>query len=82
MLSNDSYFSHPILVEVRMSDHDSSDQIIRKFLKKFKKSGVMEEIKKKRFYSKPSDKKRIKIRENIKRLKRMERKSRERNKLN
>lgn len=52
--------SHPILLEVRLEDCSNQEQMIRRFLKKFKKFKLMDEIKEHDHYTKPSDKKRLK----------------------
>lgn len=46
------------------------EKMIKRFIEKVKKSGVLDEIYERRFYEKPSEKKRRKKRESEKRIKR------------
>ena len=48
-----------INLEVTLDEvHGDSNRLIRKFIKKIKKMRLMEEIRERRFYVKPSDKRR------------------------
>ena len=52
----------PIYVEVVAHTRylDENERLIRKFIKKTKKSGILDEVKDRRYYEKPSVKKRRK----------------------
>jgi ribosomal protein S21 len=47
------------MVAVKREKHDTDEKMIRRFIKKVKKFGIIEEFLSKRFYIKPSDQKRI-----------------------
>ncbi|MDP3986708.1 MAG: 30S ribosomal protein S21 [Nanoarchaeota archaeon] len=49
----------PILLEVVFEENDTTEKLIRRFLKKFKKIRLMDEIKEHEFYVKPSIKRRL-----------------------
>jgi len=44
----------------RREKFDSDEKMIKRFIKKVKKSGIMEEVMDRRYYIKPSTKKRLK----------------------
>ena len=48
----------PIQVEVRPRKNESAERLIRRFTKKVKKEGVIEELRDRRYYEKPSTKRR------------------------
>ena len=48
------------MVEVRISDKDGFEKAMRVFKKKCQKEGFLIELKERRYYSKPSEKKRKK----------------------
>lgn len=48
------------MVEIRIRDGDNFDAVIRKFRKKCEKDGILSEIRQRRFYEKPSAKRRRK----------------------
>ena len=50
----------PVNVEVKPRQNESPERMIRRFNKKVKKSGILEELRDKRFYEKPSKVKRLK----------------------
>ena len=50
----------PVNVEVKPRQNESPERMIRRFNKKVKKSGILEELRDKRFYEKPSKAKRLK----------------------
>jgi len=50
-------------ISVALRDNESIDSLIRRFKKKFVKSGIMKEIRNKEFYLKPSMRKKLKRRE-------------------
>jgi len=54
----------PINVEVRLREGESVERMIRRFTKKVKKDGILDEFLNKKYYEKPSTKRR---REKIKR---------------
>ena len=60
--------ARPINVMVESDDprRDSSDFLIRKFLKKVKKSGLIQDVKNRRYYEKPSVTKRRKKKNKLK----------------
>lgn len=45
--------------KVKLRKGESSESLIKRFMKKTKKSKIIDAVKKKRFYQKPSDKKRL-----------------------
>jgi ribosomal protein S21 len=48
-------------VIVKTRDHNApAEKLIRKFIRKVKKSGILEEFRDRRYYTKPSDAKRLK----------------------
>lgn len=48
------------MVGIIIGDNEPIDRAIRRFKKKYERSGVLKEFKKRTFYSKPSVKKRMK----------------------
>ena len=48
----------PINVEVRLRDGESTERLIRRFIKKAKKEGIVDQYKERMYYEKPSDTKR------------------------
>ena len=50
----------PANIAVRPRRNESQERFVRRFIKKVKKSGLIEEVKKRRYYLKPSQKKRLK----------------------
>ena len=55
-----------IVVESEDSRRDNSDFLIRNFIKKVKKSGLIQQVKDRRFYEKPSVTKRRKKKNKLK----------------
>ena len=49
-----------INMEVALRDGETSDRLIRRFIKKMKKSSILDEYRERLYYVKPSDKKRRK----------------------
>ena len=45
---------------VRPRRNESSDRLVRRFIRKVKKSGLIEEVKRRKYYIKPSQKRRLK----------------------
>ncbi len=48
-------------IAVRPRRNESQDRLIRRFIKKVKKSGLVEEVKKRKYYIKPSQKRRLRV---------------------
>jgi small subunit ribosomal protein S21 len=48
----------PVHVEVNIYDQDALGKLMKKFSRKVKKCGILEEVRERRYYTKPSDKKR------------------------
>ena len=44
---------------VRVRRNDNIERVIKRFIKKTKKLGIIDEVKERRFYMKPSEKKRL-----------------------
>ena len=59
---------------VRRQNGEDNERLLRRFIKKMKKSGIIEEVLERRFYEKPSDKKRKEKARNINNWKREQRK--------
>ena len=49
------------MIEVKISDKSSFEKAMRQFKKQCQKDGFLVEIKERRYYSKPSDKKRRRV---------------------
>ena len=47
-------------VEVKRRENESIERMLKRFMKKVKKEGVMEELRERAYYKKPSDVKRLK----------------------
>lgn len=63
------------MVAVKAEKGESADKLIRRFRKKVKKSGILEELRERQFYKKPSEKRKEKKRRReavLRRLKREE----------
>ena len=58
---------------VEVFDQSSFERALRKFGQKTKKSGILREIKKKRFYTKPSVQKKLDLARSVRRQKKAER---------
>lgn len=50
----------PVHVEVKVHDQEQIERMIKKFTRKVKKSGVLDEVRERRYYTKPSVKRRMK----------------------
>jgi small subunit ribosomal protein S21 len=50
----------PVHVEVQVRDQEQIERMIKKFTRKVKKSGVLDEVRERRYYTKPSVKRRAK----------------------
>ena len=53
-------------------ERESVDRLIRRFKQKVKKTGILDECNKRRYYTKPGDRKRIKHAAAVKRLKQLQ----------
>ncbi len=53
------------MVSVKREKHDTDEKMIKRFLKRVKKLGIIEEVLSKRYYVKPSVKKRLKKKKQI-----------------
>jgi small subunit ribosomal protein S21 len=60
------------LVGVVVNENESIDRAIKRFKKKYERSGVLKEFKKRTFFTKPSVKKRMKLVKAIRRNQRTE----------
>jgi small subunit ribosomal protein S21 len=58
------------MAELRKSPEDSIDKVLRQFKKKLKEEGLIEELRKREFYEKPSETRKKKIRAAIRRQQR------------
>ena len=50
----------PVHVEVYVRDQEQIERMIKKFSRKVKKSGILDEVRERRYYTKPSVKRRLK----------------------
>ena len=58
------------LVGIIIGDNEPIDKALRRFKKKYERSGVLKEFKKRTFFTKPSVKKRMKLAKAIRRTQR------------
>ncbi len=58
------------MVGIIIGEHENIDKAIRRFKKKYERSGVLKEFKKRTFFTKPSVKKRMKKMKAIRRAQR------------
>lgn len=58
------------MVGIIIQDNESIDRAIRRFKKKYERSGILKEVKKRAFFTKPSVKKRMKLAKAIRRAQR------------
>ncbi len=61
------------MVEVTVRDGEQLERALRRFKKKWERSGVLRDVKKKAFYIKPSDEKRAMRKKAARRMARMAR---------
>ncbi|MDI6804744.1 MAG: 30S ribosomal protein S21 [Bacteroidota bacterium] len=47
------------MIGINIQDHENIDKALRRFKKKYERSGVLKEFKKRTFFTKPSVKKRM-----------------------
>jgi len=59
------------LVGISINETESLDRALRRFKKKYERSGVLKEFKKRTFFTKPSIKKRMKKAKAIRRMQRI-----------
>lgn len=50
----------PVHVEVKVNDQEQIERMIKKFTRKVKKCGILDEVRERRYYTKPSVKRRKK----------------------
>ena len=55
------------MIEVNIKDNESLERALRRFKKKWERSGVLKDVKRKAFYEKPSVTKRIANKQTIRR---------------
>lgn len=48
------------MIEIRLDEHDRIDRALRAFKKKVQKAGVLQELRKRRHYVKPSEARQLK----------------------
>ena len=61
----------PVYVEVKAKYNEPTERLIRRFIKSVKKSGIMQEIRDRRYYRKPSDVRREEEKKDSKLLRRL-----------
>ncbi len=61
------------MVEVTIKEGESLERALRRFKKKWERAGILRDVKKKSFYEKPSDAKRISHKKALRRMARMRR---------
>ena len=59
------------MIEVNVRDNESLEKALRRFKKKWERSGVLKEVKRKSFYEKPSVTKRIARKQTFRRISRL-----------
>ena len=61
------------MVEVTLREGEPLEKALRRFKKKWERAGILRDVKKKSFYEKPSDSKRIARKKAVRRMARMRR---------
>jgi len=61
------------VVEVTVREGEPLEKALRRFKKKWERAGILRDVKKKSFYEKPSDSKRIARKKAVRRMARMRR---------
>ena len=61
------------MVEVTIREGEPLEKALRRFKKKWERAGILRDVKKKSFYEKPSDTKRIARKKPVRRMARMRR---------
>jgi len=64
------------MIEVRVRGNEPIERAIRKFKKKYEKSGILKDVRKNMYYVKPSTQRRIEHAKSIKRLRLLKKKQR------
>ena len=59
------------MIEVNVRDNESLEKALRRFKKKWERSGVLKDVKRKAFYEKPSVTKRIAKKQTLRRIARL-----------
>ena len=59
------------MIEIYVSENESLERALRRFKKKWERSGVLKEVKRKSFYEKPSVTKRIAKKQTLRRISRL-----------
>ena len=59
------------MIEINVRDNESLEKALRRFKKKWERSGVLKEVKRKSFYEKPSVTKRIARKQTLRRISRL-----------
>ena len=60
------------MIEINVRDNESLEKALRRFKKKWERSGVLKDVKRKAFYEKPSVTKRIAKKQTLRRIARLE----------
>ena len=61
------------MVEVKLRDGEQLERALRRFKKKWERAGILREVRRKSFYVKPSDEKRVARKKTMRRLARFAR---------
>ena len=56
------------MIEINVRDNESLEKALRRFKKKWERSGVLKDVKRKSFYEKPSVTKRIAKKQTLRRI--------------
>ena len=59
------------MIEINVRENESLERALRRFKKKWERSGVLKEVKRKSFYEKPSETKRIAKKQTLRRISRL-----------
>jgi|TARA_B100000949_G_C14220849_1_gene424538 small subunit ribosomal protein S21 len=59
------------MIEINVRDNESLEKALRRFKKKWERSGVLKDVKRKAFYEKPSVTKRIAKKQTLRRIARL-----------
>jgi|TARA_Y100000590_G_C15174113_1_gene808581 small subunit ribosomal protein S21 len=59
------------MIEINVRDNESLEKALRRFKKKWERSGVLKDVKRKSFYEKPSVTKRIARKQTLRRISRL-----------
>ena len=61
----------PVHIDVTVRDNETIERALKRFTRKVKKKGILEEVRERRYFVKPSDKKRRKKAKRIRDAKRL-----------